>query len=664
MKRIVIIAMLSSLAAWCLAEAADPPIDCTVYQIQRAADYGIAVGDSVRITDVVVTALDIRPNTHGFWVQEQPGSDPLYPYYSGIAIYTQSTFPTGVQLGDIMTVKGVYAEYGPGSPDTCRALSEIDTVNPLTWEKTGSTTVPEPILLSAYDVGDTCTTCWKAEKWEGVLVTLDTLVCTSYDAAYPLTSWWCKEAHNHPPSTSADSFSVQTNKLIDPYPGRPNIGDTLVSVTGIHQYAGPALTSPAAYRIITRNAADIVYKGSGPAPNLILAYSTSNTEIVAAFDSKLDQTTAENTLNYSLGTGTLILGAVLDPVERMSVTLTTGTQVPGTWETLTVCCIKSEGGASMIAAQDQSFRAGLTPISLVQTPKSAENDSSQFANEQVTIAGIVTGDKNAYVEHFFMEQTPGGPWSGIMIYGGIPIIPAEGDSVIVAGLVSEYYNRTELLSVDYIEVVSSGNPIPGPDLVDPDQINTGSPTGESYEGVFVRCDPVFVSDTTGYEAFGQWTVSNIAAHTATVGHSASYTYDPTIGEWMNIRGPMDYYFGIRRIEPRRDADIDLVNVTGVDPGTQPKPQVFALEQNSPNPFNPVTNIFFSIPAKAKVELYVYDVSGRVVKKLVDGVPMEPGRHKATWDGRNDAGRAVSSGVYFCKLSAADKVAQMKMVVLK
>jgi flagellar hook assembly protein FlgD len=107
-----------------------------------------------------------------------------------------------------------------------------------------------------------------------------------------------------------------------------------------------------------------------------------------------------------------------------------------------------------------------------------------------------------------------------------------------------------------------------------------------------------------------------------------------------------------------------MNVVAVGPGTLPKPQVFALEQNAPNPFNPVTSIFFSIPEKTEVDLYVYDISGRVVKRLVDGVGMEPGRHKATWDGRNDAGRAVSSGVYFCKLMAADKVAQMKMVVLK
>jgi flagellar hook assembly protein FlgD len=117
-----------------------------------------------------------------------------------------------------------------------------------------------------------------------------------------------------------------------------------------------------------------------------------------------------------------------------------------------------------------------------------------------------------------------------------------------------------------------------------------------------------------------------------------------------------------------DADIDTVwgcagwGCEGA--GTQLKPPVFALEQNSPNPFKPVTNIFFSIPEKTEVELYVCDVSGRVVKRLVDGVPMEPGRYEATWDGRNDAGRTVSSGVYFCKLLAADKVAQTKMVILK
>lgn len=90
---------------------------------------------------------------------------------------------------------------------------------------------------------------------------------------------------------------------------------------------------------------------------------------------------------------------------------------------------------------------------------------------------------------------------------------------------------------------------------------------------------------------------------------------------------------------------------------------FQLEQNFPNPFNPVTTIMFSLPEKGDIHLAIFDVSGRLVKTLHDGV-MDAGKYKATWDGRSDAGRVVSSGVYFCKLVTADKVAETKMVLLK
>jgi hypothetical protein len=181
----------------------------------------------------------------------------------------------------------------------------------------------------------------------------------------------------------------------------------------------------------------------------------------------------------------------------------------------------------------------------------------------------------------------------------------------------------------------------------------------------VRCDPVFVADTVGFDQFGEWRVADTygGLDTAMVGHNGNYTYIPVPGTWMNIHGPIDYIYEDFRIEPRRDADIDLVNVIGVDPGTPAAPAVFTLEQNFPNPFNPVTTIVFSLPEKGEAMLAVYDVSGRLVKTLHEGV-LDQGRHKATWDGSNNAGRTVSSGVYFAKLVTKNNVAETKMVILK
>ncbi|HEX6790338.1 MAG TPA: FlgD immunoglobulin-like domain containing protein [Candidatus Krumholzibacteria bacterium] len=88
-----------------------------------------------------------------------------------------------------------------------------------------------------------------------------------------------------------------------------------------------------------------------------------------------------------------------------------------------------------------------------------------------------------------------------------------------------------------------------------------------------------------------------------------------------------------------------------------------LEQNMPNPFNPTTAIRFSLASKENVTLAVYDIAGRLVRSLVNGT-REVGSHEMTWDGRDNAGASVSSGVYFYRLDAGKFSQTRKMVLLK
>jgi hypothetical protein len=92
-----------------------------------------------------------------------------------------------------------------------------------------------------------------------------------------------------------------------------------------------------------------------------------------------------------------------------------------------------------------------------------------------------------------------------------------------------------------------------------------------------------------------------------------------------------------------DCDSDLT-------ATPDLPTSFRLAQNAPNPFNPATTIAFEVPRGAGlVTLAIFDVSGRRVRVLEQG-ELEAGRYTRTWQGRDDTGRAVASGVYFYKLS--------------
>jgi len=106
----------------------------------------------------------------------------------------------------------------------------------------------------------------------------------------------------------------------------------------------------------------------------------------------------------------------------------------------------------------------------------------------------------------------------------------------------------------------------------------------------------------------------------------------------------------------------IKSATGV--GNESAPTQFALHQNVPNPFNPTTVIRYDVPAGGgMVSLNVYDVAGRLVRTLIDG-RQAAGVREVTWDGRDQSGRTVSSGVYFYRLVAGEYVQTRKMVLIK
>jgi len=92
------------------------------------------------------------------------------------------------------------------------------------------------------------------------------------------------------------------------------------------------------------------------------------------------------------------------------------------------------------------------------------------------------------------------------------------------------------------------------------------------------------------------------------------------------------------------------------------PIEFALQQNYPNPFNPETTINYSIQKRGQVKLIIYNTLGQVVKVLKDQQE-KPGHHSVMWDGKDELGRNVSSGVYLYRLSSSGKVLTRKMVIV-
>jgi flagellar hook assembly protein FlgD len=77
----------------------------------------------------------------------------------------------------------------------------------------------------------------------------------------------------------------------------------------------------------------------------------------------------------------------------------------------------------------------------------------------------------------------------------------------------------------------------------------------------------------------------------------------------------------------------------------------------------MTEISFSLPVEAHTDLKVFDASGRLIRTLENGV-LGAGSHVSMWDGRDNAGRTVTAGIYFYKLNAADKQAVKKVVLMR
>lgn len=94
-----------------------------------------------------------------------------------------------------------------------------------------------------------------------------------------------------------------------------------------------------------------------------------------------------------------------------------------------------------------------------------------------------------------------------------------------------------------------------------------------------------------------------------------------------------------------------------------KPSEFALSQNYPNPFNQSTKIEFSLAKSGFVSLNIYDILGRKVRTLVSE-RLSSGYKSVIWDGKNDDGNDVASGVYFYQLRVGDFSEPKKMVLLK
>ncbi|MBK6900025.1 MAG: hypothetical protein IPH09_12405 [bacterium] len=200
--------------------------------------------------------------------------------------------------------------------------------------------------------------------------------------------------------------------------------------------------------------------------------------------------------------------------------------------------------------------------------------------------------------------------------------------------------------------------------------------GGIYNSLGLKADGSVV--VWGWNEYGQCNVpapnADFVAVAAGFRHSLGLKSDGTIVAWgSNVRYERevpqpnaDYIavaaFGSYSLALRSDDANAVVGVPDPPPGTTPGAVGFQVLSLAPNPFNPSTEITFEIVRPGDLSLEIHDAGGKLVRTERLGA-LDPGRHAMRWDGRDDDGLNVGSGVYFVRLRGAVAVSRAVKAVL-
>jgi len=298
---------------------------------------------------------------------------------------------------------------------------------------------------------------------------------------------------------------------------------------------------------------------------------------------------------------------------------------------------------------------------------------SRYHNCDVTIKGIVTGDTAQYNSGYssYAFQDGSGPWLGVLFDGDALDILSLGDEVQVSGFVTDFdpewhfkFDGNTRVVNSTVEVLSTGNAVPAPALVSCEELSQTGEEVESYEGTLVQLNNVTVSSVNSYD----WAITDdsgfeclIDDDMASIG-ADNFMSTLTEGQVLeSIRGIFNFSFGTYKVQVRNMAD--LGQSAGINDDVNLNPYSYALYENFPNPFNPETQIRFELAATQDVKLAIYDILGRRVRFLTNQ-SYGPGFHVVNWNGRNDMGERVASGVYVYRIKAGNFISHRKMLMVQ
>ncbi|HMB68937.1 MAG TPA: endonuclease, partial [bacterium] len=480
-------------------------------------------------------------------------------------------------------------------------------------------------------------------------------------------------------------------------PFTPTLG-TAYDVTGC------ATLESGSRKLHPRSASDVVWAGDAFAPVLETASVLSDSTVLVVFSEEVEPGTAENTGNYVIP-GLTVLAAARNATFPDEVTLTVTPMSPQTY-TLTVDGVEDlfdNALSSLMLNFDfvdvnappgfydsaegldgDALRSALhfvidnhTPVPYASTWTSFETTDNKPNGKVWDIYSDVPGGTPPYEYTFGVDQGGIGGVEGTgynrehtwpQSWFGGSLAPMESDLFQLHP--TDNYVNNQRGSDPYAEVAAPT----WTSLNGTRKGNSSTPgyTGPAFEPIDEYKGDVarnyFYMSARYYLQDGAWPGSAMTSGATLLPWAvdlllAWHTADPVDRKELERNGTIWGMQGNRNpfIDRPEFAALMLSDAVGV-PLEHAVP-IFSLGQNAPNPFGPVTRIPFAAPAGARVRLSVYDVTGRLVVRLVDG-PAGVGPQEIVWDARNGDGSPASAGIYFYRFEAGDARETRRMVLLR
>ncbi len=623
-------------------------------------------GDTVKVRGVVTmpTGLSYAGAGIKFLFSEIGGG----PWSSMLSYNPDSTLYPALFEGDIIEMEGYITEYRT----TQSNMTEFWLIGGVIDIVDFGQPIPDPDFVNTGDLRLPAT----AEQWGTCLVYVKD--ATAVDINPTPYELFAVDDGTGIVLIDDDSDSL------DNYPDPPT-GTIADSIRGwvYHHYGSYADSTTYVLEPLYRS--DIVWGAGPPAISNYMrgtGIPTPSDAVTVSVDVATNLTIAETAVYYKVGDGAYTK-LVMSNTEGETYSGDIPAQPEGSFVNYFIVTTDNQDQSTMIPADTSKLNYcypvtdGTLGIADIQyTPW--ELADSPFEGVNVEVTGIVTSDTASNNNYdAYVIQDAAGPWNAIFVFG----IAAElnrGDEITVYGTVTDYNadwhfkwdNNTTIL-VDSFKVNSSGN------AIDAVSVNTGDLNGdsesvESYEGSLVRIENATLVSINSYDATfddgsGECLVDDdfISANFFIERYEGYlYAFGDTLrpGDKVDmIQGVFLFSFGTYKIEVR-DAS-DYGSSVGVDPNFVREPLSYKLDQNFPNPFNPETRIYFEIPDAQQVKVVIYNMLGQKVRTVInDG--FNPGYHIINWDGCDDSGNIVPTGIYIYRIKAGSFIASKKMMMMK